>query len=86
MSLVDHSLMYLRESLSNYVEEDDLCQQIWSKLEDEDYEAESDFVEKLEEEEIVYLDTLLAKEINYAKNVQDEKRVKELNDVYELLF
>lgn len=86
MNTVEHSLMYLRESLSNYVEENVLCQQIYTKLETKKYDNEADFVEELEEEEIVYLDDLLAKEINYAQSVQDDIRVKELNDIYELLF
>lgn len=86
MSIIDHSLKYLRESLSNYVEDDDLCQQICSKLEDQDYESEIDFVEELDDDEITYLDALLEREINYAQNAQDDVRVKELNDIYELLF
>lgn len=86
MNTVEHSLMYLRESLSNYVEESALCQQIYTKLETNKYDNETEFVEELEEEEIVYLDHLLAKEINYAQSVQDDIRVRELNDIYELLF
>lgn len=86
MSFIDHSLMYLRESLSNYVEDNALCQQICSKLESQEYENEVDFVEQLEETEVVYLDALLEQEINYAKHAQDNVRAKELNDIYELLF
>lgn len=84
--MIEHSLGYLRESLSNYVEEDATCQNIYLKLEKENHENEIEFVESLEEEEIVYLDELLEKEITYAQDVQDETRVKELNDIYELLF
>lgn len=83
---IEKSLKYLSESLSNYVEEDRMSQKINSKLEQQDYETESDFVEDLDDEEIEYLNTLLEREINYAQSVQDDVRVKELNDIYELLF
>jgi len=84
--IIEKSLKYLSESLSNYIEEDHMSRKINSKLEQRDYETEIDFVEDLEDEEIEYLNMLLEREINYAENVQDDIRVKELNDIYELLF
>lgn len=43
-------------------------------------------MEDLDEEESAYLNSLLEQEINYAENAQDDVRVRELNEIYELLF
>ncbi|MBS4223312.1 sporulation protein [Lederbergia citrea] len=82
---MDHTLSYFRESLSNY-EDDDLCKQIYKKLEAKDYGTEGKFVLDLDEEETAYLNDILDKELNYAKQVQNDIRVKELNELYELLL
>ncbi|MGY0693780.1 sporulation protein [Virgibacillus sp. FSP13] len=81
---MDHTLDYLRESLSNYME-NDLCQQIYEKMESGNYDGEEEFVRDLDDDEMSYLNAMLEREINYAKNVQNDSRVKELNEVYELL-
>lgn len=86
MRIIDKSLRYLSESLSNYLEKDEMSKIINNKLEQHEYETEIDFVEELEDEEIDYLNALLEREINYARSVQDDVREKELNDIYELLF
>lgn len=86
MVIIKRSLQYLSESLSNYVEEDGMCQQICSKLENGNYNEEIDFVEDLEEEEVVYLENVLKKEIDYAESAQDDVRVNELEIIYEILF
>ena len=44
------------------------------------------FVKELNEEEIIYLNGVLENELAYAKRVQYDERVKELTEVYELLF
>ncbi|WP_099157796.1 sigma-G-dependent sporulation-specific acid-soluble spore protein CsgA [Virgibacillus ndiopensis] len=82
---MDNTLEYLRESLSNYIESD-ICRQIYQKLERGNYKGEGEFVEDLNDDEMQYLNAMLEREINYAKNVQHDNRVKELNEVYELLF
>ncbi|WP_164670414.1 sporulation protein [Virgibacillus doumboii] len=82
---MDDTLKYLRESLANYSEHE-LCQQINQKLESADYDSEGDFVKTLDDREMAYLNDVLEREINYAKNVQNDIRVSELNEVYELLF
>ncbi|MFB4166987.1 sporulation protein [Virgibacillus sp. JSM 102003] len=76
---------YLRESLANY-SENDMCQRIGKKLETEGYKNEVEFVRNLDEEEMAYLDSVLEKELAYARNVENDIRVKELTEVYELLF
>ena len=80
---IDHTLSYLRESLANYIE-DDRCKRIYNKL--ENYDSEGKFVLDLDEREIRYLNSLLKKELEYAKQVQNDERVKELNEVFELLI
>ncbi|MGM8213126.1 sporulation protein [Virgibacillus sp. W0430] len=86
MIYIDSSIRYLWESLSNHTEEDDMSLQIYKKIEQNNYETEEAFIEDLEEEEILYLDALLKKEIKYAAQAQDDKRKKELNEIYVLLF
>lgn len=80
------ALKYLYESVSNYIEDEPISESIYQKIENNKYENEEDFIEDLHEEEVEYLDMLLEREIGYAKRVDDEVRVKELNDIYELLF
>nr|WP_163971199.1 sporulation protein [Oceanobacillus halotolerans] len=82
---MDNTLNYLRESLSNYMEHD-LCQEIVEKIENHDYESEEEFVTALDDKEMEYLDSMLERELRYAKNVENDIRVKELTEVYELLF
>ncbi|MFA9556998.1 sporulation protein [Evansella sp. AB-rgal1] len=83
---MDNSLVYLRESLSNYTEKDELCERMFNKLDNSDYKTKEDFIRELTTREISLLDTIMKDEIEYAKQEQDEKRAKELNEVYELLF
>lgn len=78
--------MYLRESLSNYTDDYRDCQKLYQKLHEKEYRTEGEFIKQLDEEEIELLDMILKKEIDYAKDEQDEKRTEELNEVYELLF
>lgn len=84
--IIKQSLQYLSESLSNYVEDDNVCQEICGKLENGNYEDEVDFVEALEEEEVAYLESVLQKEIAYASSAQDEIRVNKLQAIYQVLF
>ncbi|MDG5787258.1 sigma-G-dependent sporulation-specific acid-soluble spore protein CsgA [Evansella sp. AB-P1] len=83
---MEMTLGYLRESLSNYIEKDDLCLHIYKKLESNRFENEGDFVKSLNTREVEMLNSVMKKEINYANEEQDNKRAKELNEVYELLF
>ncbi len=83
---MDSTLGYLRESLSNYTEEQQIVQQIYDKINAKNYSSEGEFVRELDEVEIKFLNRILLTEIEYAKNGNDQKRAKELNEVFELLF
>lgn len=82
---MDKTLGYLRESLSNHLE-NRIGQSIYKKFISNHYSGEGEFVKDLDENEISYLNGVLKREINYAKREQDHKRTYELNEVYELLF
>ncbi|MBU5210184.1 sigma-G-dependent sporulation-specific acid-soluble spore protein CsgA [Heyndrickxia oleronia] len=81
---MDTTLAYLRESLSNHVNRS-TGQRIYKKLQNH-YQNEEEFVRDLDEEEISFLNSILKDEISYAQNEKDEKRVHQLNEVYELLI
>ncbi len=80
------TLGYLRESISNYSDEQEDAKSILRKLTDKNFENEQSFVRHLSEEEVEFLNKVLPDEINYAMEEQDYKRVHELNEVYELLY
>ncbi|MEN2767812.1 sporulation protein [Ornithinibacillus xuwenensis] len=82
---MDHTLKYLQESLSNYTD-NALSESIYQKLRNNSYENEEEFVEDLNDKEMQYLDQILEREINYAENVQDDVRVAQLREVYEIIF
>lgn len=83
---MDNTLGYLRETLSNYTDDHSDGKNIYRKLSEGKYTSEGDFVRQLNQKEINFLNNMLPKEINYAKEEQDEKRAHELNEVFELLF
>ncbi|CUB19624.1 hypothetical protein BN2127_JRS7_00041 [Bacillus subtilis] len=85
MHKMDVTLGYLRESLSNHLE-NEVCQQICKKMLAKRYVNEEEFVKDLDDNEMSFLNHVLEKEIKYAQNEQDQKRAKELNEVYELLL
>lgn len=83
---MDKTLGYLREILANYTEEHSKGRQLYRKLAEGTYSSEESFVRHLNSGEIEFLNKILPNEIHYAKEEQDEKRVKQLNEVYELLI
>jgi hypothetical protein len=83
---MDKTLGYLREILSNYSDGHSDGRQLYRKLSEGNFSNEGDFVRHLTQKEISFLNNILPKEINYAKEEQDKKRAHELNEVYELLF
>jgi hypothetical protein len=83
---MEQTLGYLREILSNYVEEQSLSQQIYKKLHSTSYHDEKEFVMSLAEDESNYLNKILPDEIKHSLQEQDYKRLEELNNVYELLL
>ncbi|WP_078546156.1 sigma-G-dependent sporulation-specific acid-soluble spore protein CsgA [Litchfieldia alkalitelluris] len=80
------TLGYLRESVSNYTDEQTFAQSIQKKILKNDYGSEIVFVRDLSEDEVSFLNKILPDEIKYAMEEKDYKRVQELNDVYELLY
>ncbi|WP_188385589.1 sporulation protein [Ornithinibacillus halotolerans] len=82
---MDHTLHYLRESLSNY-EDHELSTTIYNKLTNNTYQNEKAFVDALDDKEMQYLEKILEREINYAENAQDPLRVEQLKEVYEQIF
>ena len=83
---MDQTLGYLREILSNYTDDHSEGRHIYRKLMEGNYHSEGSFVQALNQREIAFLNKMLPKEINYAKEEQDEKRASQLNEVFELLF
>lgn len=83
---MDKSLSYLREILSNYTGEHSHGRNIYQKLSAGHFASEESFVRNLKSSEIRFLNKILPKEINYAKDEQDSERAKHLNEVYELLY
>ena len=83
---LDQTLGYLREILSNYSDQHSEGRHLFQKLSEGNYASEGAFVRDLNQKEIHFLNHILPKEINYAKEEQDEKRAYQLNEVYELLF
>ncbi|TCP30557.1 hypothetical protein EV207_10586 [Scopulibacillus darangshiensis] len=82
----DHTLDYLMESLSNWIDDDVKAVSLYRQLVAGHYPDEKAFVESLSEEEQLYLNGILTKEMDYAKTGQDDVRLTQLNEVYERLF
>ncbi|QQZ11203.1 sporulation protein [Heyndrickxia vini] len=82
---MDTTLAYLRESLSNHLNHR-IGEEIYKKLHSSTNQNELEFVRNLSEDETAFLNSVLAKEIRYAQDEQDQTRVTQLNEVYELLL
>ncbi|MEK5523147.1 sporulation protein [Heyndrickxia sporothermodurans] len=82
---MDTTLAYLRESLSNHLNHS-IWEEIYKKLQANTNQNEMEFVRTLSEEETAFLNSVLEKEIRYAQDEQDQIRVTQLNEVYELLI
>lgn len=83
---MNQPLGYLKEVLSNYTERTHIAQSIYEIIKQYDFTTEEEFVSKLSNEQINFLDKILPDEINHAMEVQDEVRVAQLNEVFELLY
>lgn len=84
--IMDKTLGYLREILSNYTDNHTDGKQVYQKLIRGHYHSEGDFVRDLSSKEMDFLNKILPDEIKYAREEQDEKRAYQLNEVYELLL
>lgn len=83
---MDQNLAYLRESLSNYTNEQDAAQQVYKKLLKGNFKDEREFARSLEENEVEFLNKILPDEIRYAMEEKDYERMEQLNGVYQYLF
>ncbi|PAE18671.1 sporulation protein [Bacillus sp. 7504-2] len=83
---MNQSLGYLKEILSNYTDRSDLCKEIYAMIKRNDFISEESFVQELTSEQIDYLNKILPDEINHAREVNDSKRVEQLNEIFELLY
>lgn len=83
---MDKTLGYLRESLSNWAENNEYALQLFKKIESNQYKNEEEFVRDLSEEEVIYLNNVLPTELEYAKDEQDGLRYAQLNEVFEQLI
>ena len=83
---MDYTLDYLKESLSNWVDENETAYKIYQKLDDHYYENEEVFVKNLDEDEKDYLSGILTIELDYAKQEADHTRIGQLNEIYEQLY
>lgn len=83
---MDQTLGYLREILSNYIGEHSHGRGIYRKISEGHFSNQVAFVRHLSNKEIEFLNNILPNEIEYAKEEKDQKRAKQLNEVYELLY
>ncbi|WP_191556014.1 sporulation protein [Metabacillus idriensis] len=83
---MDKSLSYLREVLSNYLEDHEVSRHLYQKLSQQAFDDEKHFVRDLSEKELSFLNKMLPYEINHAMGEQDYVRVDQLNEVYEELL
>lgn len=82
---MEQTLAFLRETLSNYLNEHELSQRIYEKINKVTYKDEDAFVNDLREDEMRYLHDILPEELRYAKDEQDDKRYSELNNIFSRL-
>ncbi len=82
----DHTLDYLKESLSNWVDTHRQARDIYKKLETHHYKNEEAFARALSPVESHFLSDVLAEEINYADQEEDATRKAQLNEMYEQLY
>ena len=83
---MDHTLDYLRESLSNWVDEEETANRIYNKLENHVYSSEKEFAEALDQDEIQFLSKIVREEIQYADQEKDSVRLSQLNEIFEQLY
>jgi hypothetical protein len=83
---LDHTLDYLLESLSNWVDTHAEARTIYRKLVNHPYQNERAFAKALSPEESHFLTDILTEEMHYAQQEQDDVRLGQLNEVYEQLY
>lgn len=82
----DHTLNYVLESLSNWVDTHEQARSLYKKLTHHHYKDERAFAMHLSPEESHFLTDLLSEEINYAQQAGDDIRLGQLNEMSEQLY
>jgi len=83
---MDKSLSYLREVLSNYLDEHEVSRHLYQKLSKHSFDNEEQFARSLSDKEQSFLNQMLPHEIKHAMGEQDYLRAGQLNEVYEQLL
>jgi hypothetical protein len=83
---LEQTLAYLRESLSNWTDNYALARVISTKLDSAPYQSEEAFVKDLSDDESVFLNDILQREMSHSRSEGDDIRLEELNNVYENLI
>jgi hypothetical protein len=84
--MMDRTIGYLREILSNYTDDYPEAQQIYDKIKEGHFHSEEELVNNLDRKEASLLNQILPDEIEHSKEVRDTERYNQLNEVYELLI
>ncbi|MGE1165973.1 sigma-G-dependent sporulation-specific acid-soluble spore protein CsgA [Peribacillus simplex] len=84
--MMDRTIGYLREILSNYTDQYPEAQEIYNKIKSGHFHSEEELVNKLSDKEARLLNHILPQEIKHAKEVSDTERVSQLSEVYELII
>ncbi|MDQ0217644.1 sporulation protein [Peribacillus cavernae] len=82
---MNQPLGYLLEILSAHTDNEAIGKKLYDKISNKHYSTEGLFVRNLTAEEMDYLDKILTEAIDYSNQEQDYERVRQLNEVYELL-
>ena len=84
--MMDRTIGYLREILSNYTDQYPQAQEIYNKIKDGHFHSEEELINKLTVKESRLLNRILPQEIEHAKEASDAERVTQLSEVYELIL
>jgi hypothetical protein len=82
---MEKNLGYLREALSNWTDKNEMADEIFSKLEKQEYKTDEAFVDDIEDEQHIYLSRILPHELRYAQEEGDQDRFQALNKIYDML-
>lgn len=83
---MDETLAYLKESLSNWADDNPAAHDLYQKLQGYMGESEAHFASDLSQEEVQFLSEIMNKEISYAEHANDDVRLAQLNEVNEQLY
>lgn len=84
--MMDRTIGYLREILSNYTDKYPEAQQIYDKINQCHFRSEKELVNMLDRNETSLRNQILPQEIVHSKEVRDTERFNQLTEVYEQLI